>query len=90
MKGSLAGNSSFIRASLGVAALPDLAREICNAAAAEGFQELGVDAKFSPRNDIEVGGRKISGTGGFFDGDILIYQGTVLVDMNPQQMVQAH
>ena len=50
---------------------------------------LGVDAKFRPRNDIEVDGRKISGTGGFFDGDVLIYQGTVLVDMNPQQMVGA-
>jgi len=66
----------------------DLAREICNAAAA-GLSELGIDAKFRPRNDIEVDGRKISGTGGFFDGDILIYQGTVLVDMNAQQMVRA-
>ena len=26
---------------------------------------------------------------GFFDGDVLIYQGTVLVDMNSQQMVSA-
>ena len=57
---------------------PDLAEKICNAAAL-GFRELGVDAKFRPRNDIEVDGRKISGTGGFFDGDVLIYQGTVLV-----------
>jgi lipoate-protein ligase A len=48
-----------------------------------------VDAKFRPRNDIEVGGRKISGTGGFYDGDVLIYQGTVLVDLNPQRMVSA-
>ena len=53
------------------------------------WRELGVDAKFRPRNDIEVDGRKISGTGGFFDGDVLIYQGTVLVDMNPAQMVKA-
>jgi lipoate-protein ligase A len=73
---------------LGHAALPDIAREICNAAAA-GLSSLGVNAKFRPRNDIEVDGRKISGTGGFFDGDILIYQGTVLVDMNAQQMVKA-
>jgi len=51
------------------------------------LSKLGVDAKFRPRNDIEVDGRKISGTGGFFDGDVLIYQGTVLVDMNSQQMV---
>jgi len=87
-EGQLGWELVFHRSSLGIAALPDLAREICNAAAM-GLAELGVDAKFRPRNDIEVGGRKISGTGGFFDGDILIYQGTVLVDMNPSQMVRA-
>ena len=87
-EGQLGWELVFHRSSLGVAALPDIAREICTAAAA-GLSTLGVDAKFRPRNDIEVGGRKISGTGGFFDGDILIYQGTVLVDMNAQQMVKA-
>lgn len=87
-EGQLGWELVFHRSSLGIAALPDLARAICNAAAA-GLSELGVDAKFRPRNDIEVDGRKISGTGGFFDGDILIYQGTVLVDMNAQQMVKA-
>jgi len=78
----------FHRSSLGIAALPDVARAICEAAAA-GLSRLGVDARFRPRNDIEVDGRKISGTGGFFDGDILIYQGTVLVDLNPGNMVKA-
>jgi lipoate-protein ligase A len=87
-EGQLGWELVFHRASLGIAALPDIAREICNAAAA-GLSRLGVDAKFRPRNDIEVDGRKISGTGGFFDGDILIYQGTVLVDMNVAQMVKA-
>ena len=87
-EGQLGWELVFHRSSLGIAALPDLAREICNAAAA-GLARLGVDARFRPRNDIEVDGRKISGTGGFFDGDILIYQGTVLVDMNAAQMVKA-
>ncbi len=87
-EGQLGWELVFHRSSLGIAALPDLAREICNAAAA-GLGELGVNAKFRPRNDIEVDGRKISGTGGFFDGDILIYQGTILVDMDPAQMVRA-
>jgi lipoate-protein ligase A len=87
-EGQLGWELVFHRKSLGIAALPDLAREICNAAAS-GLSALGVDAKFRPRNDIEVDGRKISGTGGFFDGDVLIYQGTVLVDMNPQKMVSA-
>jgi lipoate-protein ligase A len=87
-EGQLGWELVFHRKSLGIAALPDLAREICNAAA-KGLGKLGVDARFRPRNDIEVDGRKISGTGGFFDGDVLIYQGTVLVDMNPQHMVSA-
>jgi lipoate-protein ligase A len=87
-EGQLGWELVFQRSSLGIAALPDLAEAICNAAAA-GLGRLGVEAKFRPRNDIEVNGRKISGTGGFFDGDVLIYQGTVLVDMNPRQMVSA-
>lgn len=87
-EGQLGWELVFHRSSLGIAALPDLAREICTAAAA-GLQALGVDARFRPRNDIEVGGRKISGTGGFYDGDVMIYQGTVLVDLNPQRMVNA-
>ena len=85
-EGQLGWELVFHRSSLGIAALPDLAHEICNAAAA-GLNKLGIEARFRPRNDIEVNGRKISGTGGFFDGDVLIYQGTVLVDMNPQRMV---
>ena len=87
-EGQLGWELVFHRASLGIANLMDVAAAICNAAAA-GLRELGVHATFRPRNDIEVDGRKISGTGGFFDGDILIYQGTVLVDMNPAQMVRA-
>jgi lipoate---protein ligase len=87
-EGQLGWELVFHRATLGVASLGDLARLICEAAAA-GLSKLGVDARYRPRNDIEVDGRKLSGTGGFFDGDTLFYQGTVLVDMNPEQMVAA-
>jgi lipoate-protein ligase A len=87
-EGQLGWELVFHRASLGIAALPELARAICDAAAT-GLGKLGVDARFRPRNDIEVDGRKISGTGGFYDGDVLIYQGTVLVDLDPQAMVRA-
>lgn len=86
--GLLGWELAFHRKTLGVKALPDLTREICEAVA-DGISRLGVDAKFRPRNDIEINGRKISGTGGFFDGDTLFYQGTVLVDMNPEVMVSA-
>ena len=86
--GQLGWELVFRRSTLRVASLADLAREICEAVA-DGISRLGGEANYRPRNDIEVGGRKISGTGGFFDGDTLFYQGTVLVDMNPQVMVSA-
>jgi lipoate-protein ligase A len=87
-QGQLGWELVFNRATLGIASLADLAREICEAAAA-GLSRLGVSARYRPRNDIEVDGRKISGTGGFFDDDTLFYQGTVLVDLNPADMVAA-
>ncbi len=44
-------------------------------------------ARYRPRNDLEVDGRKISGTGGFFDGNLIFYQGTLLIDFDPGKMV---
>ncbi len=67
--------------------LGDYTRAICEAAAYGLSQTFSIDARFRPRNDIEVGGAKLSGTGGFFDGDTLIYQGTVLVDVDPTAML---
>jgi len=87
-EGQLGWGLVFHRSALGSTSLAELARDICLAVAA-GLRRLGVDARYRPRNDIEVDGRKISGTGGFFDGDTLIYQGTVLVDMDPAAMVAA-
>jgi len=75
----------FHKSTLGRADLGELAREICEAAA-EGLASLGIEARYRPRNDIEVQGRKISGTGGFFDGDTIFYQGTVLVAMDGARM----
>jgi lipoate-protein ligase A len=86
--GQLGWELALHRSTLGGGALESVARRICEAAA-DGIGRLGVDARYRPRNDIEVGGRKISGTGGFFDGDTLFYQGTVLVDMDPHTMVSA-
>ncbi|MDA8248390.1 MAG: hypothetical protein M0Z28_04365, partial [Rhodospirillales bacterium] len=64
------------------------ARHICEAAAA-GLARLGVDVRYRPRNDLEVDGRKIGGTGGFFDGDTWFYQGTVLLDFDGARMAAA-
>jgi lipoate-protein ligase A len=75
----------FHRDTLGFANLGELASEICQAAAF-GLSKLGIEARYRPRNDIEVEGRKISGTGGFFDGSTIFYQGTTLVDMDGEKM----
>lgn len=78
----------FGRRALGNASLGDTARVLCEAAAA-GLSRLGIDARFRPRNDIEVAGRKVSGTGGFYEGETLLYQGTVLVELDPASMLGA-
>jgi lipoate-protein ligase A len=70
----------------GKVTLPDVTKLICEGIAA-GLTRLGVDARFRPRNDIEIEGRKVSGTGGFFDGNILIFQGTVILDLDPAAMM---
>jgi len=68
--------------------LEEVARRLCEAAAA-GLARLGVAARFRPRNDIEVDGRKLCGTGGYFDGPTLFYQGTVLIDLDPELLCGA-
>jgi lipoate---protein ligase len=50
---------------------------------------LGVEAEFRPLNDIEVNGRKISGTGGTEEGDAFLFQGTLLVDFDVDTMMRA-
>jgi lipoate-protein ligase A len=75
------------RRRLGTTDLAEIAARICRAAA-WGLRKLGIAAEFRPRNDIEVDGRKISGTGGFFDGGTLFYQGTLLIDFDPARMIE--
>ena len=87
-EGQLGWELVFKRAHLGIGDLTMAAKRICEAAAS-GLSRLGIEAKYRPRNDIEVNGQKICGTGGFFDGDVLFYQGPLLIDMNPQDMVAA-
>lgn len=87
-EGQLGWELVFGRGTLGIGSLADLTRKICEAAAL-GISKLGVEASYRPRNDIEVDGRKLCGTGGFFDGDTLFYQGTLLIDMDPAEMVAA-
>ena len=64
-----------------------IAKRICDTVASA-LQALGVDARFRPRNDIEVDGRKISGTGGYFEGSSILYQGSLLVDFDMERMMR--
>jgi lipoate-protein ligase A len=50
---------------------------------------MGVNARFRPRNDIEIKGRKISGTGGTEDRSAFLFQGTLLVDFDVDTMMRA-
>ncbi|BAU49541.1 lipoate--protein ligase [Sulfurifustis variabilis] len=75
------------KSALGTADMGAIARRICEMAA-RGISALGVSAAYRPRNDIEVDGRKISGTGGAFDGDSIMYQGTLLIDFDIERMLQ--
>jgi lipoate-protein ligase A len=84
-EGQIGWELVFDRATLGVTALADATRRICEAAAL-GLNKLGVPARYRPRNDLEVEGRKISGTGGFFDGNLIFYQGTLLIDFDASKI----
>lgn len=84
-KGQFGWELVFHQSTLGLTALSDVAAALCKASAA-GLSRLGIPARYRPRNDIEVEGRKISGTGGFFDGTTIFYQGTVLYDMDGAKM----
>lgn len=49
---------------------------------------LGLKAAFRPRNDIEVKGRKISGTGGTESDGAFLFQGTMLTDFDVETMLR--
>jgi lipoate-protein ligase A len=84
-EGQIGWELVFDRKNLDFSDLTEATRRICEAAAS-GIARLGVAARYRPRNDIEVDGRKLGGTGGFFDGDTLFYQGTLLIDFDPARM----
>jgi lipoate-protein ligase A len=70
------------------ARLEELTEFVCRGAVL-GLKQLGVSACFRPRNDIEVEGRKISGTGGAYDEEAFLLQGTLLVNFEVEAMIKA-
>ncbi|MFW9978843.1 MAG: DUF116 domain-containing protein [Candidatus Thorarchaeota archaeon] len=67
--------------------LDKLARLSC-AGTVAGLKKLGLEAEFRPKNDIEINGRKISGTGGTERGGAFLYQGTLLIDFDVDLMLR--
>lgn len=86
-QGQLGWELYLSKRDVGSADMGAIAQRICETAA-RAIAALGVDARFRPRNDIEVGGRKISGTGGVWEGDALMYQGTLLVEFDVERMLR--
>ncbi|MBR9981342.1 MAG: DUF116 domain-containing protein [Desulfatitalea sp.] len=70
--------------------IPDqgLFRRLCEPVVTA-LAKLGLAATFRPRNDIEINGRKISGTGGTESGDAFLFQGTMLVDFDVDTMLRS-
>jgi lipoate-protein ligase A len=60
-------------------------RVICSAMA-KAISAFGVDAKFRPPNDVEVGGRKVSGNAQLVRKGSVLQHGTVLVDTDVDNM----
>jgi len=87
-EGQLAWELYLHRRDVGAADLRAISRRICHAAAAA-VSALGVDARYRPRNEIEVDGRRVSDSAGVFDGDALLFQGNLLVDLDPGKLLLA-
>lgn len=63
-------------------------RRICEGVAA-GLCRLGCAARFRPANDIEVHGRKVSGSSGYAQGRSIALQGTILIEDEAGEMSRA-
>jgi lipoate-protein ligase A len=84
-EGQIGWELVFHRSTFGPLDLAEVTRRICEAFAL-GLNKLDVPARYRPRNDVEVDGRKISGTGGFFDRNLIFYQGTLLIDFDARKI----
>jgi len=67
--------------------MEELFKIMCKGAV-HALNNLGIRAAFRPKNDIEVNGRKISGTGGVEREEAFLFQGTLLVDFDIETMLR--
>ncbi len=67
---------------------PDAVYRTLSEIVVQALKRWDIPAQFRPVNDVEVKGRKISGTGGVQWDSAFIYQGTLLVDFDVATMLQ--
>ena len=53
------------------------------------LNQMGLPARFRSRNDVEIDGKKVSGTGGTESGNAFLFQGTLLTDLDIPRMLMA-
>jgi lipoate-protein ligase A len=63
--------------------------ELVCTALAKGISSLGVEAVFSPVNDVLVHGRKVSGSAQLRKWGVVLQHGTVLADADTEEMFRA-
>jgi lipoate-protein ligase A len=85
--GMLAWDVVLDRAACG-GGLDGVTREVCGGVAA-GLSRLRAKARFRPPNDIEIGGRKVSGSSGYAVGRSAVLQGTILLTDETAAMAAA-
>jgi len=71
---------------VGTTEMRAISRRICHAAATA-ISALGIDARYRARGDIVVDGRRICSAAGAFDGDALLFQGMVHIDLDVEKML---
>jgi lipoate-protein ligase A len=54
----------------------------------DAISEFGITSKFSGRNDILVNGKKISGNAYYYDDDMCLHHGTLLIDADLTKLAQ--
>ncbi len=78
-------------AARGEAGLPTRVEDLyatLGGAVARALNDWGVPARFRPLNDLEVNGKKISGTGGTEETGVFLFQGTLLVRSDVERMMR--
>jgi lipoate-protein ligase A len=83
--GVLAWDLVMARSALG--SLPHASETICGAVASALFR-MGFAARFRAPGDVIIDGRKVSGSAGCHDGGTLTHQGTVLIDVDLDEMAE--